>query len=850
MAGRTQLVQSVFQSMLLHSFSVYHWPVYLVKKLTSWARNFIWSGNIGTRKIVTIRWAQVCAPKLEGGLGIRDLSSLLILSCYPKVCLGFFLFSFSMGGLRSVKDKWLQAPILETLGISNWSYFSNLHVADFISHQSWQLPPFFCQAFLLLARQISDLALPLIDESDMLICEPSTSGELTFSVGYDFLRHHNTVKDWACNVWRSFIPPRYSFLVWRILFDRLPTDDRVKISGIPIVTIYFWKSYCQKLFSSQLFNLWLAAGMFTFIALWKARNKLRFDNRTPNFYTMCCSIMAWIREISLFPPGHYKGVLDARLLASLGVAPKGGKAPRIQHVLWQPPFFPWIKVNTDGLAKGNPGPAACGGVFRDASGDLFTLKIHHGGRFFNNKGSNREYRGGEVLYLDSVDPDKVSLPELNNWAWDLGYQSGPIGYWFQIPGSELGTGYVPIIHDPDVQDMCGFVTSTRMLDFYIVCLAERKIFLEEELSVFQNNIDHVCFMGHVIDDVQEGSDAIDDVHEVATNGDRAQAARKKAADKEKQKVVEEIVPAKRKKTVKPKKSKAKRYSTRSAGESSNASAPRDEFIAESESSTDSDDPNFDGIIDSDFADLTSDDDDVQFNNNVDGDIDLVNELVEMGFEGAISEDDRYDSDGEESLHGSNDEGVDRGRFPVKCRKRYSQWREFKKKHDMKNPEFVIGMAFANSREFKSAIRKHAVVTKKELRFPTNSRHKMVAKCFTSEDCLWRIYASSTNLDNPTIYIRTLKQEHTCTSLNEKVYHMHAPFIAEKYEEFFLNDPKWSTEGIQNTVNKDFGMKVGYQMAYRARLQATKRAQGSYADQYNLLESYAHELKKRNLGTSV
>ena len=26
------------------------------------------------------------------------------------------------------------------------------------------------------------------------------------------------------------------------------------------------------------------------------------------------------------------------------------------------------KVNTDGLAKGNPRPAACGGIFRDASG--------------------------------------------------------------------------------------------------------------------------------------------------------------------------------------------------------------------------------------------------------------------------------------------------------------------------------------------------------------------------------------------------------------------------------------------------------------------------------------------------
>ena len=59
---------------------------------------------------------------------------------------------------------------------------------------------------------------------------------------------------------------------------------------------------------------------------------------------MCCSIMAWIRQISLFAPSHYNGVLDACLLVSLGVAPKCGKAPRIQHVLWQSPIFPWIKV--------------------------------------------------------------------------------------------------------------------------------------------------------------------------------------------------------------------------------------------------------------------------------------------------------------------------------------------------------------------------------------------------------------------------------------------------------------------------------------------------------------------------
>ncbi|PRQ16567.1 putative ribonuclease H-like domain-containing protein [Rosa chinensis] len=102
--------------------------------------------------------------------------------------------------------------------------------------------------------------------------------------------------------------------------------------------------------------------------IWKARNRLRFDNRSPIFSTLCCSIMAWIRQFGSLVPGYYKGVLDSRLLSSLGVCPKPRKAPKIQRVLWHPPLPPWVKVNTDGLAKGNPGPAACGGVFRDASG--------------------------------------------------------------------------------------------------------------------------------------------------------------------------------------------------------------------------------------------------------------------------------------------------------------------------------------------------------------------------------------------------------------------------------------------------------------------------------------------------
>ncbi|KAJ0087757.1 hypothetical protein Patl1_33010 [Pistacia atlantica] len=50
--------------------------------------------------------------------------------------------------------------------------------------------------------------------------------------------------------------------------------------------------------------------------------------------------------------------------------PEFGKSPKTRLVVWHPPFPSWIKVNTDGLSKGNPGLSACGGVFRSDSCDF------------------------------------------------------------------------------------------------------------------------------------------------------------------------------------------------------------------------------------------------------------------------------------------------------------------------------------------------------------------------------------------------------------------------------------------------------------------------------------------------
>lgn len=71
--GRVQLVKSIIHGMLVYSFHVYAWPISLLKTLDNWIRNFIWSGDIYERKVVTVAWHKLCAPIEQGGLGIRSL---------------------------------------------------------------------------------------------------------------------------------------------------------------------------------------------------------------------------------------------------------------------------------------------------------------------------------------------------------------------------------------------------------------------------------------------------------------------------------------------------------------------------------------------------------------------------------------------------------------------------------------------------------------------------------------------------------------------------------------------------------------------------------------------------------
>jgi len=62
--------------MLVHTITIYDWPISLIKEIEKCIQNFIWSGDIYKRKLVTVCWNKVCKPTSEGGLGIRSISCI------------------------------------------------------------------------------------------------------------------------------------------------------------------------------------------------------------------------------------------------------------------------------------------------------------------------------------------------------------------------------------------------------------------------------------------------------------------------------------------------------------------------------------------------------------------------------------------------------------------------------------------------------------------------------------------------------------------------------------------------------------------------------------------------------
>ncbi|XP_019447270.1 PREDICTED: uncharacterized protein LOC109350495 [Lupinus angustifolius] len=268
--GRIELVRSVIQSMLLYSFKIYAWPTSLLKHIDNCIRNFVWSGNIEDRKLVTVAWKNVCLPFKDGGLGLRSLKKInhaaLLKLAWEMISFNhewaiFFRDRYFKSSIWSAikanwhtlhlnsvwiigngqktnfwLDNWLGEPLVDTLNIPlNLHNHLKASVADFISNEAWIIPHTLTTKYPNLTSQFCNI-IPN-SETDKLAWKSSTHGLLSAKDAYLHLNPGSVQHNWGAILWFDTIPPSKSFTAWRLLNNKMPTDDNLKRRGCVMASI-------------------------------------------------------------------------------------------------------------------------------------------------------------------------------------------------------------------------------------------------------------------------------------------------------------------------------------------------------------------------------------------------------------------------------------------------------------------------------------------------------------------------------------------------------------------------------------------------------------------------------------
>ncbi|KAF1885705.1 hypothetical protein Lal_00039554 [Lupinus albus] len=185
---RVELVKSIVHSMLLFSFYVYHWPKKLLKQLDCGIRNFIWSVDVNTKKLVTVAWHQVCNPIKEGGLGMRSISAIN------------------------------HAALLKL----RWEMLS--------SSQDWAI--FFRHRFIGASRPSTSHL-----KSSILPSIKINWYGANYEIGLFFINPKGNQLNWCKLIWSKSIPQYKSLLTWRLFLNKLPIDENIKRRGISLTSV-------------------------------------------------------------------------------------------------------------------------------------------------------------------------------------------------------------------------------------------------------------------------------------------------------------------------------------------------------------------------------------------------------------------------------------------------------------------------------------------------------------------------------------------------------------------------------------------------------------------------------------
>lgn len=136
-------------------------------------------------------------------------------------------------------DSWNSLPLVDQFQIPAYMHKS-LHssVADYMVNSRWCIPATLLDIFPGLGRMLADVDIPLSNEPNQLIWKNSPSGFLSFKEGFTLFEPNQALCNWTKLIWNRLIPPSKSFVAWKLVHNRIPTNDQMQKRGCMLASIY------------------------------------------------------------------------------------------------------------------------------------------------------------------------------------------------------------------------------------------------------------------------------------------------------------------------------------------------------------------------------------------------------------------------------------------------------------------------------------------------------------------------------------------------------------------------------------------------------------------------------------
>ncbi|KAG4963526.1 hypothetical protein JHK85_040981 [Glycine max] len=200
---------------------------------------------------------------------------------------------------------------------------------------------------------------------DVIVWGPSGDEIFTATTAFKWLIAVNSLPtsqfgNWSW-IWKLQILENIKHFFWLTFHGSLLTNDFRVFRHLAVVWQFlhldhdsnFYVANCVDWIVNNINSVRGILFAVTCWTIWKSRNSLIFQNKRWTTWQI-------INQVNILSN-------DVINTLQQPTQPRMGR-----NVSWDPPTFPFVKLNTDGSSIGNPGDSGYGGIIRDLAGNMLT----------------------------------------------------------------------------------------------------------------------------------------------------------------------------------------------------------------------------------------------------------------------------------------------------------------------------------------------------------------------------------------------------------------------------------------------------------------------------------------------